>query len=560
MAGIDFKDTAAFQAGLNSPNPYVAASTAQMAAAQAQHPSTETLVTLYTKFYVPEGEVNDYLSMTCEFPRNAIETATIVLKHTDPLVALAMECYQTVVPVTIQIGQMRWSGRVDSYDYALKDGKYTVTLQCQGDFAWFDKIMVWPDFLLPIQTQFPSRALFIGPAITCIKTMIMEQAFRLQSGLWEFVNNALSLNLDWEAWFGTLLETDGNVLEYLSTPICVVPTDPLFDTSPWVSINGRMDKISTLVEQTVKDNGLVLSANLWLPGDPQPPGLLVPLQMPTIVVDVKDRSGITGPTGTFIDGVITDVVDLQNSVLGEALSPFLNPTGEYAPEGVNIAPAIGVNFMEPWAIFQDHPRGGLTEFHLNGHHPLAHTVIGGGKSPKWLNDLINASLEFMIDAIEITVGFTGIPDTLFDGTFDDILLAFQEIENGARRINLGPYGWPEFFQQTGSSAYTLDEWFALQKAMWDTRGYHSIQLSFDNGYPYTVGQDLFVGQLASFALLGKLYTDYIDKVKVTDDRTSRAKVEIMIGDGSAQESSIAKVLRKLTGFEEAFQIVTLSSN
>jgi hypothetical protein len=96
--------------------------------------------------------------------------------------------------------------------------------------------------------------------------------------------------------------------------------------------------------------------------------------------DCKDRSGITGPTKSFIDGIITDLVDLEHSLLGEILAPFLNPTNKYAPEGVNIAPAIGVNFVQPWVIFQDHPRGGLTDFHLFGHHPLAHTVIGGGNS------------------------------------------------------------------------------------------------------------------------------------------------------------------------------------
>src|SRR6185312_13862496 len=332
-----------------------------------------------------------------------------------------------------------------------------------------------------------------------------------------------------------LLESDGNLLDMLMTPIVVVPTNPLFDTSPWVSFNGRMDKVSTLVEQVVKDNGLVLSADLWLPGDPQPEGLLIPLRNPTIVVDVKNRSGVTGPTGTFLDGIITDTVDLQNSVLGDVLNPFLNPGNQYAPEGVNIAPLIGVDFVKPWVLFQDHPRSGIREFHLSGHAPMAFTVVGGGKSPKWVNDLINATLEWLVDSVTIAIGISGIPSDIFDGTFDDVLLAFQQIENFDRRVKLGPYGYPEFFVQTGSSAYTLDEWFALQAAMWDTRGYHSIQISFDNGYPYEVGRDLFVGGLASFALQGQLYTDYVESLKITDDRQSRVKADVVIGDGKEKE-------------------------
>lgn len=531
-----------------------------MYTAMNQQLPPQCTVTLYTNMYKPAGEVGDYIEVTCDFVRNQIETATIVLKATDPMVPVAMACYQTVVPVTIDVGNLRWSGRVDNFDYALVNGVRTLTLQCMGDYAWFSKILVWPNFLLPIQTQFPTKALYIGPAITCIKTMIMEQAFRIQTGLWEFVNTLLSGDLDWNAWFGTFKQAHDDNLDVLTTPLAVVGTNPLLDTSPWISINGRMDQISTLVEEAVKANGLVLTANLWLPGDPQPGGLIHDLTNPTIVVDCVDRSGLTGPTGTFVDGIVKDLVDLQASAFGEALAPFLNPNNNYAPEGVNLAPVFGVDFVKPWALFHDHPRGGLTEFHLMGHHPLAYTVIGGGKSPKWINDLINISFEWLIDAITIAIGITGVASDLLDGTLDDVLLAFQLIENAERRQKLGPYGWPEFFIQTGSSAYTLDEWFALMGAMWDTRGYHCIKLSFDNGFPYSLGKDLFVGSLASFALNNNLYTDYVEKATFKDDRKSRARINILIGDGKRADNPITKTIHRVVKLEEALQIITLSSN
>ena len=343
----------------------------------------ETVITVYSNKYDPIGEINDHISVSADFTRNAIDAATIVLKSTDPAVALIMQCHETVVPITIQIGSLRWSGRVDNFDYAMVNDVRTVTVQCMGDFAWFSKIMVWPDFLLPLQAQFPTRALFIGPAITCIKTMIAEQCFRLQSGIWEFINNLASLNFDPESWAGTYLMGDGNFGDMLKYPMVVVPTNPVLDTSKWVSFNGRMDKISTIVEQVLKDNGLVLSADLWLPGDPQPKGLSDVLKTPTIVVDVKDRSGLVGPTGTFIDGIVSTFVDILGT-FGDALKPFLNPKNEYVPENLNIAPIFGLNFVKPWVLFQDHPRSGITEFHLFGNAPLAHTVIGGGKSPKWV--------------------------------------------------------------------------------------------------------------------------------------------------------------------------------
>jgi hypothetical protein len=413
---------------------------------------------------------------------------------------------------------------------------------------------------MPVQTQWPNKALFIGPAISCIKVLIAEQCFRLQTGMWEALNVASTLNFDWKAWMGTYLEGDGNIKDMLMTPIVVVPTNPIYDTSPWVAFNGRMDKISTLVDEVVKANGLVLTADLWLPGDDQPPGLRATLVNPTIVVDVKDRSGVTGPSGTFIDGLITDAVDIAHSAFGDTLAPFINPKNEYAPEGINIAPLFGVNFVKPWVIFHDHPRSGLVDFHVYGHHPIAYQIVGGGKSPKWLNDLINATFEWIIDAITIAIGITGVPSDLLDGTFDDVLLAFQLVEHSERRIKLGPYGWPEFFVQTGASAYTLDEWFALQGAMWDTRGYHAITLSFQNGFPYSLGVDLFLGGLASFARGTTLYTEYLEKVTFTDDRKGRAKVDCVIGDGKSHQNPIVKVQKNLVKFQEALQIITLSSN
>jgi hypothetical protein len=548
------------EAAISGSNPVAAMNAAEIASQQANKPITDIQVQFYTKTYGQAGPLcADYKKINCVFNMNSIGTATIILKQTDPLVPIVMNCYKNVVPVTITYGSLRWSGRVDYVDYEYKDGEYNVIVYCKDDYEWFDKIMCWPDPFLPIQVQIPSRGVFIGPAITCVKTMIAEQVFRLQSGIWEFFNNALSLDLDWQSWFGTLLESNGNILEMLMTPIVVVPTDPLLDASPWTSINGRMDKLSSMMNKTMKSYGLVLSAKLWLPDEPQPEGLVIPLTVATIVVDCVDMSGVTGPTGTFIDGLVLDTVDLQNSVLGGVLDPFLNPGNSYAPEGVNIAPTLGVNFTKPWVIFSDQARGGLREFHLIPHAPLAHTIIGGGKSPHWINDLINATLEFGIDAIEIAVGFTGIPDTLLDGTFDDILLAFQQIENSSRRNDLGPYGYSEYFQQTGSSAYTLDEWFALQEAMWDTRGYHGIIVSFDNGYPYTVGKDIFIGSLASFGIMGNLYTDYVMKIEVEDTPDQRAKATIVIGDGKSHEAPPIRIQRTLAEFQQAFQIITLAN-
>jgi hypothetical protein len=320
-----------------------------------------------------------------------------------------------------------------------------------------------------------------------------------------------------------------------------------------------MDSIATLAEQVCKDNGIDMSATAWLPGDEQPAPDWYTLTDACIVIRFVDKSGVTGPTGTIIDGLIKDAVDIADSVLGEVLDPLAD--SEYRPEGINLAPALGVNWQRPWTVLlPDVPRSGLKECHITEHHPLAYTVIGGGRSPQWVNQLIDVIIETLMSQLLMALGASGIAPTLLDGFLDNVVLAFQEVENAARRYKLGPFGFPEYFTGTGSTAYTLDEFFALEIAMWETRGYSSCQAVMYDSVPYSLGRDYQHGDLMSWIHEGMLYTDYITEITATDDRNKRVEVLTKIGDGSAQESPWAKLQRRLQAAENAMQIALLSSN
>jgi len=159
----------------------------------------------------------------------------------------------------------------------------------------------------------------------------------------------------------------------------------------------------------------------------------------------------------------------------------------------------------------------------------------------------------------IVVGFTGVPGSIFDGMFNDIFLAFQLTENFGRRVKLGPYGFPEKFWPTGSGSYTLDAFFAQKAAMWDSRGWVSGQLEFENGYPYELGRDIFPGALATYVRRGKMFVDFVENAVLTDDRNKRAKLTIQIGDGKSEEAPVTKIQRKLVHAVEAVNILTMSA-
>ncbi|TDH48897.1 hypothetical protein E2F47_22285 [Mycobacterium eburneum] len=551
------------QQAIQGGDPVAAMSTALAIAHDVQKPPTDITVEICDHWYNPQAGSGDYMKLKATWPRLKLPTGSLTLKGGSPLAPAVIACETTVVPVIVTVGQLRWSGRVDvAIDKLDEDGSETVECQLIGDLTILDRILVWPEPFLPIEVQ-PSEAIYIGPVITVFKTMVAENSMRLQLGLWELFNTLGSLDLDWRTWFGTLLVNNSmtDLMTMTTTPVCVIPEDPLADTSPWIAIHGRMDTCWKLMAQQLKDNGIYPSMDLWRPGDPQPEGLLFDLQVPTYIFNLRDYEGVTGPTDSIVDGAIEDAVDLEGSLLGNVLSPFLNPDNEYVPPGsdIEIAPAIGVNFKPPWVIFNaDADQNGLVSLAVAHHHPVCWQLVMGGKSPKWLNDLMNAFFEYAVDMLSMVIGITGIPSDLLDGILDNDFLAFQLFELFDIRKSVGAYGFPERFFPTAST-YDIDMVFAAISAAWDVAGYPAAQFSFYNGLPYTLGRDLFPGAMASLIKRGTLYSDYLDEITIIDDDEHRGLIEIQVGDGKREDAPMTQIQRKIVGAEEVAMLALMAS-
>jgi hypothetical protein len=417
---------------------------------------------------------------------------------------------------------------------------------------------------LPIQAQLFAYAVFIGPIRTVIENMIGECLLRIQSGLWEFVNNAGSLNPDLQAWFGTALQSNGNIIEALKTPGYVVLHNPLLDTSQLVAKTVRMESCATVIKEITRATGMDVRVDLWLPGDAQP-DRWANLDQPTYVITVTDRSSIEGPSKTILDSVLRTVVDIQGSLLGSALDPILNPGNQYVPVnlGMFTAPTLGINFVPPWVLLicpDPGRKGNVVSCKITDHTPKGWQHIIGGRSPKWLNDLLNTTYSWIIDSISILIGITGIPSDLLSGFLNDTFLAFQLIENYVRRSEVGPYHPAiEVFHATSSAPYNIETVFDFINSFWDSRGWTSAQVSFRNGTIYTLGRDIFRGQLASVVYMGrtKMLTDFVENVLWRLDAKTR-DVMIQVGDGKHVESPLAKHQRLITGLFEAVNVLTLA--
>lgn len=508
-------------------------------------------------------------------PRNDKAAGTFKIKGSSDLIAVLKQCRETMVGIEVETGGLRFPFVVDTHDYDYAKAAYTGTANCIGIWSILEYLTIIPAWYLPIQVQPFSHAVFVGPIVTVIENMISECALRIQAGIWEFVNNALSLNPDVRAWFGTILsaiERDGlsadTFLEMLKTPMYVVRTNPLLDGSPLVAKTVRMESCGTVIKDLTKAYGVDVSVSLWRPGDPQP-DQWAGLTKPTYVVTVKDRSQVDGPTHTILDSIFKTTVDLGGS-LGGIFEPIIQEV--QSMPGVYTAPALGVDWTPPYAVIvapepgEDSP---LVSCKVTDHTPKAWQIMIGGKSPKWLNDLINATLSWLIDSISIVLGFTGIPSNLLDGFMNDAFFAFQMIQHYGRRSQMGPmHPNIEVFIPTNAAPYNVEAVFTFLTALFDTRGYTSAQAVLKNAPygPYALGRDIFKGGLVSLiypvpdgvgGFRWEMFTDYVENTPWRYTPKDR-ELLVQIGDGKAEEAPIAKHQRWITGLLESFNVLSLA--
>ena len=557
---------AAWQSALQSGDPYAIAITARELTEAKSRIDTDFHLTVYDFMWRPVGMLGaDLIDASGTDPRNNVGTARIKVKGDSPLIDHFMGCRQTMVGITVETAGLRFPFYAKVHRYTYDKGAWTGTLECKSLWSILEYMTIWPTWWLPIQTQPMSAAIFMWGLCTVMESMVAESAMRIQSGFLELINNALSLNPDVRAWWGTLtqaLKRDGLTIDtfrkMLRTPIYVKRTNPWLDTSPLAARTVRMETCGQVIRDITRAYGVDTSMDLWLPGDPQPDEWSKLVQ-PTYVFSTKDRSQISGPTKTVLDSAIRTVIDLGGStgVLGSLIQEVPGF------DGVFRAPKLGVDYEPPWAILvapDSGDDGSVITAEIADHTPEGWQHIIGGRSPKWLNDLMNATYSWMLDSLQIVLGFTGVPSDLLSGFLNNSFLAFQLIQLYSRRDQMGPYHPAiEQFHATASAPYNVETLFAFINAFFDSRGYTAAQVVFRNGEQLALGRDVYKGGLMSLVYHGrtKMVTDYIENVMWRITPTER-EVLVQIGDGRKDEAPLAKIQRLITSAFEALTVLTLS--
>ncbi|MFD4438119.1 Gp37-like protein, partial [Bacillus safensis] len=318
----------------------------------------------------------------------------------------------------------------------------------------------------------------------------------------------------------------------LGLPITFMPYTLLRDTTPVRVGMARMVPLDELFEQWLKDSGCHLTITLWLPGDEQPhPDLF--LTRPQYIVDVvqQPRTGGLLQTGSVLDGIADTIGNLIAAGVN-LLTGWLNP-------GIGQAVSDALTSKEvPSVVFRS-DGSAIDDATVTVTHPLYYSSVIGGKSPTWVNKLIDLGVQMAITWIFSLIGLAVIPGLagFISGIFHDVFLAFQKFVDWALKADLGPLGFPEGFVNAGA-AYTFSGFQAGTKGLWDGRGTRSASITLRDGAPYTAFVDYDLGQLAGWEDEddGQIYYDRITAIAVEDTREGGIVLKTVIGDDKPDEA------------------------
>ncbi len=338
----------------------------------------------------------------------------------------------------------RWGGQVETISDVEMAGKPTVTtITAVSNRIHLQHIMLAAQPLLPHAVQLPKMFLWGGPCVTACATAVMANLFRIYTlnGWWPLPRNLF----DPLSWL--------NNINPLNWPIQVMPVRPAFDQSRWVTIGSRWKDAQTVLTPVMKDAGVICRAYTWLPGDPPPyshvfgealGNLLKPTRACTIL-SFEDHSGVNGPTGTAVDGLLNLFAVTLDDIFTETLIAVDGDgDGETDPF---IRKILGVAPKRPPFVYRDTGYGGVLGRTTVVHKAKAVTIVVGGRSPGWVNQAITFGIRYGISQLAQTITLPGTAyqlngseglDNLYQGQLDDCVSKDTIVEGpqGGQRIDV----------------------------------------------------------------------------------------------------------------------------
>lgn len=391
---------------------------------------------------------------------------------------------------------------------------------------------------------------FSAPEFQPLKSWIWFQNLRSNLAFTTFLNLARSFwpplsiatsLFDPAHWLTTRV---GN-LSPLHWPVQVQFVNPVFDQSRILPLAARAQDLHTIAEPLMDDAGVNLIDYLWLPEDKDSPhpelAALVgeELARPSracIILAFEDKSGVTGPTGTFVDGALNLIGATLDNLVTETILP-IDQDGDGITDPF-FRRLLGVAPAKPSLVWRDVEYSGLISSEHRLKKPLSQTVWTGGHSPTILNQLISFGIKYALSELSALIAqgpfaaqLPGTPglEEVYQGQLDDIFFAYEKFTNLNTALWFNDYALLEGFEQGNGYAYVLSAPLTIRQGLWKRMPKVSFTMSAKDGEPNSYGYDYLFGDRGLFEIDAIFYAEQIRGGKWAYDETKPIDLVLTIG-------------------------------
>ena len=280
--------------------------------------------------------------------------------------------------------------------------------------------------------------------------------------------------------------------------------------SEWTVVEARWDNAWDILKATWDAAGIMVTAEMWLPGDAQPFPDFTILNLPTVVIDFRPRATVSGAAGLLSQGwkYIQRHIEDDNVTSLTRFSDVTVPTADG---------------REPWVVFEldEAPRMLITK-------STDHTILVGSQSPKGLNDLLEVGLNTAVAAIVAGVPLIGpVAAELIKGGGEiltklsaDRFLNLNEYTDTHRKHHHGRFGYKSVFK--AGQANSADSVQKFWQAKTETDGGLSVAFEIENPEPYLPGRDFQRGDTVGIRAWNAVWAAYLSE----DTWTSRPGLKV----------------------------------
>lgn len=525
------------------------------------------LIRLWDKNHDPIGTIASEQAVDAEELMSAAGQGNISIRANDWLakfiqndVRAEEDLHITIDPhPTKRDWRTRWGGKVTAAKIKrTAEGAHVVELELIHNRKHLEHILIGANPIFPPELQIPKMWILPGNTRTCIAGSLFVNLGRQYWPLLAVPANAMNP--------GHWLTTKVGHLNPLDWPVQVAFVNPLTDQSRFSFVAGRWTDAHTVTEPLLKDAGCIIRAYTWLLEDGDSPheelgGIAKALLgsdaivRPTrncVILSVEDKSGKTGPTGTFLDGVLDLIGSLGDDMITETFFPIdRDRDGKTDPmfrKWLLVAP------KRPQVVFRDTEHSAIIDAVRAMHKAQARTIMTGSKSPGIVNQLQTFAIKYGLAQLSSVISYglgayqqPGTPglEELYQGQLDDTLLAYMRFTDPRRVRHQGTHGFLEFFETGSGSAYTMAGAASLRSGSWKTRPYTSFKTNVVNGRPWLVNVDFQLGDRIGFELADIIHTDQCSAIRMSYDASTPLQWGLSIGTDGDEEDPVAKGLRTL---------------